>query len=263
MKGLNNTSRLSQAMTGRKKLIIFAGVTFVIIGSMAIYAWWSMAAWATFEKNYTTIQSDTISQISAAVALPVTTPEEKAKKRTALENVHTSIAGHQAMCETSVLISWQSRSDMVKKYRDECSDVLKKLTSLDEHLVVITGYLRDEQALAALVVTASSGASDLGEAAWAETAAKWHMLSVKTKELKVSKAFDEVLKRSITETARLDTCWQEVLAATAAKDRSRFQTAKDELSKAYGTFKDTAQLSTATFTTLQKEFEAQYVAIAK
>lgn len=263
MKGLNKTSRLSQVMTGRKKLITFATVAVVVIGSMAIYAWWSVAAWANFEKNYTTIQSDTGSQISAVVALPVTTPEEKAKKRTALENVHTSIATHQAMCEIPVFISWQTRFGTVKKYQDECSDVLKKLTSVDESLVVVTGYLRDEQQFAGLVTAASGGASDLDEVVWAETAAKWHTLAVKTKELKVSKAFDEVLKRSITETAHLDACWQEVLAATAAKDRARFQTAKDELSKAYGTFKDMAQLSTATFITLQKQFEVQYVALTK
>lgn len=262
MKGLK-PAHPRRVIAGRRKLIIFGSLAFVITVSVMIYVWWSVTAWASFEKRYVAIQSDTGDQIGAVLALPVTTPEEKAKKRAALESVHASIATRQAMCQPSILINWQSQLDTVRKYQDGCAAALKKLTSLDESLVILTGYLHDEQMLASLVVTASSGASDLDEAAWAETAAKWHTLAGKTKELKVGDAFDKVLQRSITETAHLDACWQEVLAATAAKDRTRFQTAKDELSKAYGTFKDTAELSTATFITLQNEFEAQYVALTK
>lgn len=262
MKGLK-PAHPRHVIAGRKKLIIFGSVAAAITVSVAIYILWSVVTWVSFEKRYVAIQSDTSSQIGAVLALPVTTPEEKAKKRVALENIHASIATHQAMCQPSMFISWQSWLDTVRKYQDGCAAALKKLTSLDESLVILMGYLHDEQTLASLVAAASSGASDLDEAAWAETAAKWHTLAGKTKELKVGGAFDEVLQRSITETTHLDACWQEVLAATAAKDRTRFQTAKDELSKAYGTFKDTAQLSTATFITLQKELEVQYVALTK
>ncbi len=262
MKQLHRTLSLGGFATRHKKLMIFSSILGVLLIAAVAYAWWSIAVWTGIDKNYVVVQTETHRQVDSAIALPARTSEEKAKKRAALEAVHDFNSKHQTICDVPGSLSWQDRFDTVKKTQNECKAVLAKLVAVDHSLMVVNGYLHDEKMFAELVAVAGSGLGDLDEATWNETATKWHSLAMKTKDLKTSKAFDAILQRSITGTAHLDSCWQEVLAANTAKDRTRFQIAKDELSSTYGTFKDITQLSNDTFNALQKELQLDYIALA-
>lgn len=258
MKQLKESTGLRAVVGKHKKLIIVSSIVVVFVGVVGGYCWWSLAGWNAVESQTRTAKQDMHHYLTGAVALPMSTADERAKKLTALETTSQRIESYKNICNVPVLVEWQRAIDTFKKQQDACRDTLAEFDRFKTSLKDITDYLYDDKTVAALVVTASTSSVDLDEASWPETAAKWHTLAEKIKPLKVSGRFEPVLKRITTEAEYMDASWQEVVAAHTAKDRARYEKAKDELSKSYGTFKDAVELSRSSIEPLLQDFQAKY-----
>lgn len=245
-------------VTRHKKLVIVSAGLVVILVIAGVYIWWSLVAWSGVESRSMALRQSVSTHVGAALRLPVTSNDEKNKKLLALEAVNQEIASHQTVCDVSQFVVWQHAFEVFKKQEDACRAGLVRLNTLRTSLAAVIKYTRDEQTVARLIVAASSGAAESDEAAWQQTAVSWRGLAEKLKALQVSAPFKPVLTRIITEVEHVDASWQEVVAAHTAKDRARFEKAKDELSKAYGSLKDITQLSTDALMPLQKQLSSDY-----
>ncbi|MEO5950460.1 MAG: hypothetical protein ABIQ04_03340 [Candidatus Saccharimonadales bacterium] len=254
------SSRIGLFLSHHKKISIALGGALFVCLIAGSYIWWSFSAWAQFEDRYVSLRQNTATKFSDTLKLPVGTADQKIKKIAAFDELGKDITGQQNICEdVPGLIKWQHTVSAIKRYEDDCKSLLVKLGVLKTNITEMTGYIKDEQAVATLIQTASTGSlAELDETTMQDTAAKWHTFSEKMKVLKVTTEFEPVLIDLRTKSDHLDACWQEVIAAHTAKDRARFEKARDELSRAYGSFKDSRQVSDKVSAEVQKTLEAQY-----
>lgn len=261
MKQLGNQSGIGAAIRCHKKLAIITSTCVVVFIGVAVYGWLSVTSWSFVESQSVVARQEITASLKQAVALPVSSSDERAKKVTAFQGIEEQIDSYQNMCQISPLVQRQSAISSLRAKQDICQSTLKQLDTTRVSLSAVTDFLHDEQAVALLVATAGSLPGELNEGSWQDVAVKWHVLAEKLSALKVSAHFEPVHKRLITESAHMNASWQEVLAAHAAKDRARYEKAIDELSKSYGSFKDVTQLTTDTIMPLMREFQTNYDSI--
>src|SRR5664279_1642218 len=250
--------RLGLFVSRHRKPIIIGGIVLLVLVVIGSYVWWSLSNWTAVTSRSAALQQSVHNKFDSALSI---SSQDKAKKLAAFTAVGQEITSKQGICDTPRLVNWQHNLEMFKIRENDCRADIVRLNTLNTRLSDITNYLHDEQVLAGLIVTASGGQAEIDEANLPEAANKWHTLSDKLKTLKVSSGFEAVLKRTITEVSHMDACWQEVIAGHTAKDRTRFEKAKDELSKAYGSFKDIVQLDNATSAPIIKQLETAYTGL--
>lgn len=240
-----------------KTVAAVSTVALLLVVTIVSYIWWSVASWAVLEDHSRNLLQSTTTHFNNALVMPTRTSDEKTKKVAALVAINQEITSNQRVCDTPGIISWQRNVlDAFKKHEDECRADILRLNGFNAKLDDITNYLHDNRILAGFVTVASGQQSEYDEASWQGVADKWRVLGAKLREMKVSGRFEPILRRAITEVDHVHVCWVEVVDASTAKDRDRFEKAKDELSKAYGSFKDITQLDNTTITSLIERLSA-------
>jgi len=218
---------LKRFISSHRLVIIIAGVVVIVGG----YAIWSKLSWDGYESAYKNWHEQTKGQLRTALAIP---SDQHDKKVQALLNIANNIREQQdTACETNGLIGWQRFVGALQEREKSCQKARDDLVSLGASLNAFTAYMADDQALAAILKRATTK-SDLPESEWEAQVLVWKSIVDKIAGLKVASEFTPVKTKALGVTKQIYDSWQAVMAAHAAKDKTKYLQSQARLVQSYG-----------------------------
>lgn len=245
---------------------VVAGCFAVILLLCGGYALWSNAAWAGYHTSYSQWKVETKNKIDSALDLPATTAVERTKKLQALKTTSEFIAsGDRSHCSISGTVSWQeSINATYKGWRQECIAVRTAADTLNSSLTSASNYLQSEHELASVLATALGATNKkVTESTFTSVLSKWKAASVGVKSLKASTEFTPVKTKAQKAVDDIESLWERLVAAHAAKDETKYEQALAGLTGAYSAIDDIEKESIKQFTQLSKVVESRYEAVAQ
>lgn len=236
-------SSFGDFIRNHRRLMLVLGVVVIVLALLIGYFFWSKNSWQSYETRYTQQFSDVHKQMGDVLALQSDTTEEQAAKLQGFKDISAHIDDLKDSCTVGSLVGWQRSFFQLSEKEKQCQDKLTSLTAFKEKTVVAIHYLEDEKALAAVLSGAPHTDKNVEEKDWQGYASGWHSAADATKSMIVSAAFDPVKQKASELTGALASGWDEVIAASGAKDKSRFVKAQEEIMRTYnglGSIADTA-----------------------
>lgn len=217
----------------RKQWIIFGLVILTLSG--ALYGLLSIRAWDSFDAARISRQSEAKTNLQAALVLPARTPEERRNKIKTLEVVTTDYANAAvATCKPQTMIAWQSM--LVKAYRERitaCESEDSQTSTFMTQLREVLDFLKDEQAVTEILTKLKTDTEVVAEDQWSARLTAWQNTQVSIDKLQTSKGFANVKVKAVEVAKSIAAAWQELIDASAAKDRARYEKALADLGTAY------------------------------
>ncbi len=211
----------------------------VLIGAFVL---WSKYSWDTYQTSYEGWRSSMLDQTRDSLALPVANDQERQAKFIALKKTAESIVtAKQSLCTVNTLVGWQRFIAVQRNRERNCQTIINNFATFADKLKAATIYLESDQALAKLFSVIPPEA-ELTEADWAGVSTGWHTVVSKVDALTVNASFRPTKQAAHAAAEKVDAAWQEVLAASVAKDKARYEQAQEQLVQSYralGTIQDT------------------------
>lgn len=213
-----------------KTPLLIAVVGIVILGGYVI---WSCYAWNDYNSTYRAWQVQVKQQFDEALVLSGKSQEEQQTKLQAFEQLTKTMATKDSICRASYFIAWQRIIPALADDENKCEVVKAHIYTLNEKLISVTAYLRNERMLGAILEPITKQASEQSEKSWESQAALWREIIAKVERLSVHTTFAPT-KQAAHETAKqIEMVWQEVIVAHKAQDKSKYETSKTHLVQAY------------------------------
>lgn len=255
MKHLFSGSRRFLRLHKRQAVII--GVILLALLAIGLYGAWSVASWRSYEQRSVQSVGNISDSLDRALKIEAADDAARLSKLKVLEETKTRIDNYKAECQPGVLVAWQTSLEPARKQKEACDATAKLLEGLWGDLDKVIQFVRDELSVAAILRPLKTSA-ELNEAEWHQIRDDWRSAAQKLGEVKVDDQYRRVYETTKERTVAVETAWTELLAAHEAKDRGRFEKAKDELMKAYGAFKAAAEDTDDNFRDLEQKLADSY-----
>lgn len=246
----------------KRQAIIISG-SVIVVGIIGGYIFWSNSTWAGYHTAYSQWKDETKGEVDAALGLPATTSSEREKKLQALKVASEAIASSdRSLCNINGMVSWQqSVSATYKKWLQECASTRDSLGSLNQALASVAGYMESEHRLASILSSALEATkSKVTEGTFSGVLTKWKAAMTDVKALKASAEFAPVKTEAQRAVGGVESAWQALITAHAAKDETKYQAALRSLTAAYSTIANIQQVSSKQFTQLSGALVSAYKA---
>lgn len=217
-----------------RKWWFVAIVATLLIGIFA-YAGWSIYAWSDYKTQYTSRYETLKHDIKMTFEMRNGTSDEKAKKMSALINIQMAAAGVEVYCDAYKGIHWQSFIGEVRTRVDDCHRLMKPAKTFSGDVEPVIAHLKGEEVLGRVLSKGGMNEKELEEATWPAYAEKWTAISVEVQKLMLTSSLKSTQKLAEEKAASIAVAWSALSAATAAKDRPKYEVALDQLQTAYGT----------------------------
>jgi hypothetical protein len=252
-------SKLKQMSPKRRRMMIVS-IGGLLVVLVALYTLWSMSIWNTYRTTYENWQKELRTNVDMAMALPGTTAKERAKKLTAFEGVSRAVSSaQQSLCSTPVVITWQHIIVSLRQREEACAQTVSKADAFGKKMQTTTSYLEDEQAVATTIekaLVASEG--KVTEATWGSQVTTWQDADKVIGKISSSVAFAPVKASALEKLKVLESTWQELIAAHAAKDKAKYTEAQGKLTTAYEALASLSTVSTEQLTPLTTSLQSAY-----
>jgi hypothetical protein len=258
-------SGVKQLSSKKRQLIIGISVgvaLLLIIG----YGLWSVSTWSTYKSSYEGWQKDLQADVDKAIALPVATTDERAKKKIAFKNVSNEInAAEQSLCSVSNLIAWQRIISTLREREEACVQVVAQATTFGQKMRQTTTYLEYEQTLTKALTTAIAASSGkVTEATWGAQTTIWQDAGKTIIKIPTSETlFQPVRTSAIDKVKGIEVAWTELIAAHAAKDKTKYTDAQAKLAVAYEALPSLSNTSKQQFTKIAESLQKAYTELFK
>ena len=137
-------------------------------------------------------------------------------------------------CKISPVIEWQS---FIGRYSDKMKDCTAQkdhLSQLLSKIKLLTGYLKSEQALAAIILTANTQTNQNNQVdKWANIEAFWLQAVTSVSKLPDTDQFKSVKKLAISELGDIASAWGQLSSQDKSENRQQFEAAQSNLATAY------------------------------
>ena len=218
----------------RATIIVLASLLFLAIAVSGLLL--SERAWSDYETSYNghfdSAKTDIDKAISQTLSKTSTNLTDKLNNIIQIQAKLTADA--KIYCETSSLIGWQSfigkYSDKIKNCQQQKENLGRLLVSLDE----ITGYLKAEQQLAAIISVAGTKTDQNNQAdKWNKIEAFWRQATTDASKLPDTNQFKPVKTLAVNGLTKVADTWKQLSSANDAKNRQQFEEAHSNLNLAY------------------------------
>lgn len=255
--------RFKQGLSRRRMLIIGGAIVVLLIAG---YGFWSMNTWNTYKTSYENWQKDLRKDVDGAIALPVSTQAERAKKKTAFKNVSNEIISAQrSLCSVSGMIAWQHVIGTLREREEACARIIVQASTFGEKMQQVTTYLEYEQTLTKALATAISTSSDkVTESTWGAQTTIWRDAEKAITKIPTSEAlFQPVRTGAIDKVKAIEFAWGELIAAHTAKDKAKYTEAQAKLAVAYEALPSLANTSSQQFKNVTESLQKAYAELFK
>ena len=225
--------RLAKLQAHKRELII-GGIFFIIVVGVVSYGVWSYQVWAKYEPSYTQWRQSVKTDVDRATALPVSTPKEREAAleaySVAMKRIDTTSL---TICVVPAPVAWQVQViDSVQAAASDCRATVDGVIRFKDVLQKVTNYLQDDVAVAAIITTIPQP-TELDDDRWSQQTVAWSTVISTTTDLKVSESFQPTKTLVITKMTAIRSAWQAVIAASDAKDKTKYLDAQKTLAAAY------------------------------
>lgn len=242
----------------RSRWFIVGTLALLVLGSLALYGWWSKNSWDNYEKQYRSISEDIDNKLEATFSLQSDTGEEKRVKLAMLSMLHSSlVAKHDSLCSSGVLVAWQHIFEVYSAREKACNETKLSLNTFNLKLQETITYLHDEQALARhLAATPSQG--EVGEAEFEAQLGTWRSVLEAVKSANGGGRFEVVKQSAIEATTDVIKNWEDVIVGHQAKDKTRYMQATQNLAAAFDRLDSIATKNTEQMTSISGSLKEAY-----
>jgi len=247
-------------MSPKRRRVIIAAISGLVLVLVAVYTFWSMNTWSVYKTTYESWQKELRNDVDAAMALPGTTANERAKKLTAFKSISSTITKtQQSLCRTPAIITWQHVIGELRHRQEVCAQIINKADSFGKKMQTTNSYLENEQTTANTIekaLVASEG--KVTEATWNSQVAIWQDAGKAIRNLSSEAAFTPIKASALEKIKVLESAWQELIAAHTAKDKAKYTEAQGKLTIAYEALSSLSTVSVEQLTKLADSLQSAY-----
>lgn len=235
---------------------IYGGIVAAVI-IIGIYIGCSVMAWSAFDRKTTETVSIIHEKTDKAFKQKVTDAKNRQEKIQAIEAVYASVL-EQKPCEIGAIYRWQQAViGSLKASTEKCEVQLKKLHGFSNSVNNMMAYLKNERQLAGILSEVTT-ASALADAEWGTALQKWTDAEKKVTQLSSVDSFTASKQLAVQRISSVKAAWQEVIAASQAKDRKRYEAATVSLGQTYAALVDIKGASEAGLLLLIDKVNSSY-----
>lgn len=254
------SNKLKQMSPKRRRFIIIALASSLVVILIAGYGLWSMNAWNAYKTTYENWQKDLRTTVDTAMALPAKTAEERAKKLASFKEVTSKISSaQQSLCQTPALIAWQNALGDLHARQETCRGIITRADTFGKKMQATVSYLQSEQSVATAVSkTLTDSASKVTESTWGSQVDTWKQAYDTVAKIPSESSFAPIKTSTLDKLKGLETAWAELIAAHTAKDKTKYTEAQSKLVTAYTALSSLPAMSTEQLMKLTGSLQAAY-----
>ncbi|MDN5274103.1 MAG: hypothetical protein JWP06_4 [Candidatus Saccharibacteria bacterium] len=254
------SKKLRHISPKRRRTLTITAISGLFVVLVAVYTFWSMNTWSSYKTTYESWQKELQVSVDAAMALPGTTSAERAKKLTAFKNVSGTItSAQQSLCHTPVIIAWQHVIVGLRQHEEACAQTISKADTFGKKMQMTTSYLESEQTVAMTIEKTLAASQDkVTEATWNSQVTTWQDADKAIGKMSSGATFAPVKASALEKVKVLESTWQELLAAHAAKDKTKYTEAQSNLTIAYAALGSLSTVSAGQLAPLTTALQSAY-----
>jgi hypothetical protein len=246
-------------LNANRRIVTIGGVAVLLL-ALAGYAFWSNATWASYHASYGRQKDEMKASVDTALKMPASSTKERAAKLKAIASASRNTSDQDKLCTVNGMVGWQQAvNGSYKKWQQECESTQASINSLNDGLQAVTAYMESDQALAGILSTAlASTNKKVTESSFSSVLSKWKNAATEVKGMHVSATFAPVKAKAQKAVSGVESAWQALITAHAAKDEAKYEKALKSLSGAYSAIASIEQECTKQVTQQSKTVQSLY-----
>lgn len=240
------------------KAWLFGLSTAFIIAVGILYVLGSLKAWQNFDENSSSWYRIMSERSSKVLQVSSQGQSERSKKQIEFDELYTTIEKDRNRCDINPLFLWQQSLENNRGKVESCQQKMVKVQAFGKALRGVAEFLKSEKDAAAIISEAAKTGENLDESAWPEMAKKWTDGEERLRQLAVVSSFATTKQLAMGKLQSIHSAWSELISASQAKDRSKYEQADAKLTQAYGTMDEIAQAAETRLIPLISELEKSY-----
>ena len=224
---------------------VIVTITLALLITAGAYVLWSMYTWDSYKVHEKEWRHTVQAEFDIAINMRPEDDKGRQDKLVALEKPVKTISERQdTACKINALVEWQRWIKPLGDSERECLRVKDQFDKLKGALNELAAYVRDEYAVAEILDDVPLGKVEAAEDSWEDTATIWRQTTERLDKLIVHESFKPTKQIALRSVGAVSAAWQEVLAATTAKDKVRYENAQTMLAQAYSGMSNITDMDT-------------------
>lgn len=251
---------MSKLRTHKRLTIIAAALILTVFVVVGVFLW-SQKSWSDYatsnSHNFSSLKAD----IDETILKPLTNmATSQTDKLNSITKVKISLTERiKPYCEVNPLIKWQS---FISQYSDKinnCQRQKERLGRLLGEIGNVVGYLKSEQALAAIMSSVNEKTNQDSQAdKWNLIEAFWRQAVTDVSKLPDTKQFSAIKLLASDKISKVADAWQQISTVNGTKDRQQFGVAHSNLDTTYAALTEISDSSKAQIEKLIASLNTNY-----
>lgn len=260
----NYLNKIKQIMSklGRHQLAVLVIISSLILIILAVCGiLLSQRAWSDYEsgyaKNINNAQADIDNVITNILPNANISSTNKINDLSQIQVRLTQDMG--TYCVVDKMVGWQNFIKQLSDKMSVCSRQKENLRQLLEKVGNVVAYLQAEQSLSATISKAVNETDQNNQAdKWKNIEAYWRQAATDVSILTDVYLFNATKAAAVSSINNIADSWQRLSSANDARDRSKFEAERTNLTKVYVGLTTISDVSVKQFNTLITELNTSY-----
>lgn len=236
MKKNNRINHIISKLRTNKRVIIVVGDSLLLLSIVFGVLFLSQRLWGDYETNYSRRFDIAKTDINKAILQNISTTDANLKEKSDnITKIQVKLTKEiNTYCEVNPLIKWQSFIGNNSTKINECNKKRDNLSALLLDIGNLTVYLKSEQKLSAIIISANVNTNKNNKAEkWEKIEAFWRQAIADVSKLTDVKYFIITEKLAVSKLDGVADAWQQLSSANKAKNRQKFEESQVNLGNAY------------------------------